>query len=117
MNATRDHTAPLFAKLNTLTLSDINKLQTGIFMFKLTKLLLPHSFASYFTTVNDMHHHNTRSGNNLYLPYTRTAYSMNTLRFYGPRLWNSIGEVLKSKSSVGGFKHSYKQFFISQYVT
>ena len=31
----RDHTAPLFARLGTLTVSDINKLHTGIFMYKL----------------------------------------------------------------------------------
>ena len=30
----RDHTAPLFARLGTLTVSDINKLHTGIFMYK-----------------------------------------------------------------------------------
>ena len=37
----QDYTTPLFAKLHTLTLTDINQLQTGIFnlMFKYNNLL------------------------------------------------------------------------------
>ena len=44
----RDHSAPLFYKLHTLTLSDINKFQIGIFMYRFTNNLLPRTF-SYFT--------------------------------------------------------------------
>lgn len=51
MSHPRDHTAPLFGKLHTLTLTDINKLKTGIFMFKFTNNLLPHTFSNYFLSV------------------------------------------------------------------
>ena len=83
----RAHTAPLFAQLNTL--SDINKLHTGIFMYKYSRNLLLSTFSCYFSSVQDLHSYSTRSCHNLLVPYTRTTYSMNTLRFYGPRLWKS----------------------------
>ena len=113
----REHTAPLFAQLNTLTLNDINKLHTGIFMYKYANNLLPTTFFSYFTFVKDIHDYSTRFRNNLYLPFTRTLYSSNTLRYYGPRLWNSIPEDFRKMSSVGRFKSSYKKSILSQYVT
>ncbi len=47
----REHTAPLFSKLNTLTLSDINTFQTAVFMYKYMHDLLPRSFSSYFSSV------------------------------------------------------------------
>ena len=91
----RAHTAPLFAQLNTLTLSDINKLHTGIFMYKYSINLLPSTFSCYFSYVQDLHSYSTRSCHNLLVPYTRTTYSMNTRRFYGPRLWNAIDEEIQ----------------------
>ena len=47
----RAHTAPLFAQLNILILKDINKLITGIFMYKCLNGVLP---------VHDTHKHHTR---------------------------------------------------------
>ena len=117
MSHRRDHTAPLFANLNTLTLTDINKLQTAIFMFKYTKNLLPHTFSNYFPSVSNTHLYNTRSCNNLYIPFARTSYTMNTLRYHGPRLWNSIDRRIRSQSSVGRFKASFKKHIVSHYVT
>ena len=113
----RDHSAPLFARLNTLTLSDINTLQTAMFLYKFINNLLPRTFSSYFTSVRSTHTYPTRSRNNLFLPFTRTSYSLNTLRFDGPRLWNSMDEAVKTQPSVGRFKSSYKTILISQYLT
>ena len=111
-----DHSAPLFAKLKTLTLSDINKLHTAIFMFKFTHNLLPRIFSSYFTSVQNTHTYSTRSRNNLFLPFTRTSFSINTLRYYGPRLWNSINEQVKAQTSVARFKSTFKGILISHYA-
>ena len=113
----RDHSAPLFARLCTLTITDINKLQTGIFMFKYTNNLLPRSFSTFFTSVHEVHDYSNRSRNNLFLPFTRTLYSSNTLRFTGPRLWNAISGNLRTMPSVGRFKIFYKRVLLSHYVT
>ena len=112
----RDHTAPLFARLNTLTLPDINKLHTGIFMYTYINNLLPRGFSSFFTAIHDIHSYCTRAHRNLFLPFTRTSYSINTLRFHGPRLWNSIDESVKNQPSVGSFKNSFKQHLVSSYL-
>ena len=113
----RDHTAPLFAKLRTLTILDINKLQIGIFMYKSCNNLLPDTFSSYFSSVRNIHHYHTRSLNNLYVPFTRTSFSMNSLRFYGPRLWNGLDPPIKSQSTVSRFKSHFKTHLLAQYVT
>ena len=42
---------------------------------------------------------------------------MNTIRFFGLRVWNAIDERIKSKRSVGLFKSSLKRAHISQYVS
>ena len=47
----REHSAPLFAQLHTLSIADINKLHTGIFMYKFTHNLLPQVFSSFCTSV------------------------------------------------------------------
>ena len=109
----RDHTAPLFLRLHTLTLTDIHKFHIGIFMYKFVNKLLPATFSSYFSAVHDVHCYNTRSRNNLYIPFSRTSYCIRTLRFQGTRLWNGLSEEIKSKSSVGGFKASFKSLLVS----
>ena len=92
-----------------------------MFLYKFINNLLPHTFSSYFTSVRSIHTYPTRSRNNLFLhvhvPVTRTSYSLNTLRFDGPRLWNSMDEAVKTQPSVGRFKSSYKTILISQYLT
>ena len=45
----------------------------------------------------------------------QTSYSMNTLRYYGPHLWNGVDQTLKTKLSVCWFKNSYEQYLIYQY--
>ena len=112
----REHSAPRFAQLHTLTIPDINKLYTGILMLKFINNLLPQAISYFFTSVQDTHSHSTRSCTNLYVPFTRT-YSMHTIRFFGPRVWNAIDECIESQRSVGHFKSSLKHALISQYVS
>ena len=87
------------------------KLHTGILMLKFINNLLPQVISSFFTSVQDTHNHSTRSYTNLYVPFTRTSYSMNTIRFFVPRVWKAIDERIKSQRS------SLKRALISQYVS
>ena len=115
----REHTAPLFAQLHSLALADINKLHTGIFMYKFTHNLLPTSFRSFFTFVRDTYGYSTISHNksHLYVPFTRSSFHVKTLRFFGPRLWNGLSQSIRSQSSVGRFKRAYKRALLSQDLT
>ena len=55
------HAAPIFKNLRVLTLWDINKFQTGCFMFKVNNSLLPsNSIGMYLKNMN-IHDHNTRN--------------------------------------------------------
>ena len=82
-----------FSQLNILTLKDINKLLTGIFMYKCVNGVLPRIFSSYFTSVHDTHKHHTRWHNNLFLPFTGTSYSIHTLRHYGLNLQSANSKL------------------------
>ena len=55
----REHSAPCFLQLHTFTIPDINKLHTGILMFKFINNLLPQVISSVFTSVQDTHSHST----------------------------------------------------------
>ena len=51
----RDHTNPLFVKLKTLKVDDINVLQTFIFMYRHKSNLLPVSFSIMFQPNSAVH--------------------------------------------------------------
>ena len=59
--------------------------------------LLP-SFKGLFSQVSFLHDHNTRtaSRNTYYIDHTRTNYGRSSLRFQGPKAWNSIEEKFKT---------------------
>ena len=99
------HTTELFKKFNLLKVMDIIKLYTAIFMHQFHNGILPKSFNNFFTPVCTRHQYNTRLASKLTfsLPQARTNYGLFNIRFSGPKLWNSIDEILKS-SSVVSFK-------------
>ena len=55
------HTAPIFKHLGILTLCNINKCQTGCFMYKVKNNLLPSNSISMFVHNMHIHDHNTRN--------------------------------------------------------
>ena len=65
-------------------------------MYKFSDNFLPSTFQSYFTSVINIHQYHTWS-HNFYAPFTRSSFSMTTLRFYGPRLWNALDPLIKSQ--------------------
>jgi hypothetical protein len=51
------HTQPLVSKYDIFSIFELNKLQTGLLMFKCMKMksLLPQTFQNYFTLNSDIH--------------------------------------------------------------
>ena len=47
----RAHTDPLFLNYNVLNVYDMNKLETGVFMYRHLKASLPDGFNNFFTKV------------------------------------------------------------------
>ena len=108
--------APLFKKLNLLTVYDINILQTCIFIYKYTFLpdSLPKPFDNFFTTNSQIHSHNTRQADNLHPPFSRTSHSQFALSYRGTQLWNVHLKTAKRSSSLTNFKCKLKSILIDQ---
>ena len=70
------------------------KLKTTIQIGKVMCLykndLLPDSFNDMFLLNCDVHSYNTRSKNSFRLPYCRTNVRKFSLRFQGPKIFNSL---------------------------
>ena len=100
-----EHTSPIFKSLKIVKCFDIVKLITSVFMYKFHRKLLPSIFSNFFTPVRNVHNYNTRlaSKSSFVLPSARTNYRIFSLKFQGPKTWNSIDESLKS-CSISAFK-------------
>jgi hypothetical protein len=111
------HTTPLFAQLNTLKLSDINKLQTGCFMYKAINNQLPSLFADYFTLNRNIHTYFTRQSHQIHKFGLKTSVRKSSIKHFGSSLWNSMPPYITSKPSISSFRLAYRKFLISAYVT
>ena len=91
---------------------DIVKFITSVFMYKFHRKLLPSIFSNFFTPVRNVHNYNTRlaSKSSFVLPSARTNYRIFSLKFQGPKTWNSIDESLKS-CSISAFKKTQKSLY------
>jgi len=107
---------PLFKQLHTLKLHDINKLQTGCFMYKIMNDNLPDLFNYNFILNQQVHNYNTRHSNNIHEIRCNTTTRKNTVRYLGTSLWNSLPLALKIKTSVSCFRYTYKKMLQSAYI-
>jgi hypothetical protein len=106
------HTQPLFSKYDILSIFELNKLQTGLLMFKCMKMksLLPQTFQNYFTLNSDIHHYNTRSATEIHIIQPRTNIRKFSFRYSGPHLWNSLPNYLTEIYSIFQFKNKFKYY-------
>ena len=102
------HTDPIFKRLRLLKVSDLNILQTAIFMFKLRQHLLPCHFNRMFTCNWQIHSHNTRNSENFHLTNPRTTQSSRSIRHRGPDIWHSLSKDTKQCSFLSTFKRKVK---------
>ena len=106
---------PLFVYLNILKLSDINKFQIALFMFKMKCHLLPLSCLQYVTVVNTQRSYITRQSNYFSMVGYRTVLRENSISIQGPRLWNSLPKSIQDIHNIAIFKHELVNFFCSAY--
>ena len=110
-----DHTPPLFARLNALTVFDLHKLSIASFMYRFHSKSLPENFSHYFVTARSIHNRVTRFSDS-YRPHGfKTNLAMNSIRRQGPILWNNICNSICNSPSHKVFKGAYKQSLISTY--
>ena len=94
----KDHTNPLFINLKIVKLHDLVFLLSATFMYNFHKHNLPDFFNSFFLDVP--HSHNTwlASNTSYFIPNIRTKYGKFNIRFFGPKIWNSINESFKMQN-------------------
>ena len=95
-----EHSSPLFRQLQIIKLADLVIYNVAVFMFKFHNKLLPSIFDSLFTQINKVHRYHTRNAakESYYLPHVRTNYGLFNIRFQGPKVWNSIDNLIKKNS-------------------
>ena len=115
-SAYNSHSSPLFARLNILTIHDVNKLQVGTFMYMCKNNLLPSFVKVNFSTNSVYHSYSTRRANDYHLPKVRTSIAQMNLNFNGPKVWNALPTDLKNCNSLPCFKRKYKKHLIKKYI-
>jgi len=100
----RASSTPLFKLLRVLNITDINKLQTALFMFKHKHNLIPLSCISYLSHSSEIRIHNTRNKADFVLDRFKSTVRELSISIRGPRLWNSLPDYLLDTRCVGLFK-------------
>ena len=106
----------IFKCLSILKLPDLVTLYVLIFIHKFHQQLLPSVFDNFFADVRDMHTYNTRfaAKHSYYFPKIRTNFGKFSIRYQGPKVWNSLEKNIKSYS-VSLFKKNMKQNLLDCY--
>ena len=114
----KSHSEPLFKSLNLLKLNDVIELQILSFVYQWSHRLLPPCFSEYFKFTSSVHSYSTRqsSNGNLYLASVNTTqYGLRSLKFTGPRLWNSLPTSLTTSNSLRIFCKTLKNSMLNCY--
>ena len=86
----REHTDPLFKKLDLLKFLDINKYLYSRFMFRCYRKNVPNWINNVLIPVHSIHNYNTRQTNHLYCSDIKTNLGMTKFSYRGPFIWNKI---------------------------
>ena len=111
----RSHTAPLFAKYNFLTITDMYTMELGVFMFKYSINDLPVAFKTFFSKRSDVHNYPTRHVNDFNITNNKKTFSDRAIRTNGPILWNLLPKNMKQSKSLKHFRTQFKQNIIQNY--
>jgi len=106
------HTFELFQQVRILNIVKINKLQTGIFMFRYIHKALPLNFKDYFTFLNEIHNYNTRTKENLCPVRFRTNYRKHSIKHSGPVTWNNLPWEIRSLKILASFKNALRMHLL-----
>ena len=107
------HTDVLFKEHGILKFFDIHFYQIGKFMYLFKKGLLPNYFRNMFTLASQLHSHYTRNCNLYYIPPCRTNIRNFSIRFQGPKFFNSLSPEIQNSESIRLFGKRLKKFLLS----
>ena len=105
-----DRATPYYAKLKILILQDLVKLGTAAFVYNYKSGQLPSTFRNYFTALNNIHVKPTRaiSSHNFFVPFFKTLKLYRSIKYQGPKIWNSFDLEIKKSKPLKTFKSRLK---------
>ena len=83
-------------------------------IFKFWNNWCPDCFNEIFCPVDDNGIATRCCDKKLKLPFRKTKLGMQSLSYVGPSTWNKLLNNLKTATSVNGFKHSMKKYFLKK---
>ena len=109
----RDHTFPLFTKLNILRLEEIHFYKIALSMFKVYHRMTPTVFSGLFIRNTEIHRYNTRQAEHFHVPQSRTNYMLRAISVKGVNVWNKIHVKVNHNCSFVSFKVALKRYIIN----
>ena len=109
------HTNPIFKELYLLKLEDIRILQISQLMFTVRNNSSLITLKDMFTLNNQIHSYNTRSSKSFHLPRTRTKLRQFSIKYQGPKTFNSLNSDIKESVNYSSFTKKLKSHLISKH--
>jgi len=106
-----EHTTPLFKRLNILKFHDLVKLNTASTMYKIFHNQMPENIQKFFELKK--YKYPQRQLNNFTTIFYRTKRRSQSLTVIGVKIWNELGNEVKSIASIVLFKRKMKQILFA----
>ena len=110
--------APIFQALKILKLEDTLHLNILNFVYKAINRLSPSCFHNYFQPNSTIHKIGTRQatrGDLFKSLKNTTLYGLQTIQYFGSKLWNTLPLFIRVASSVAVFRSKLKTHFLDSY--
>ena len=105
----------LFQNLHILSLQQINKFQTGVFVYNVTKGKYPQVLSDLFIQNSSIHSHYTRRHTNLHIIRCNSKMKEFSIKHHGVEVWNDTPPPIKNYS-LCMFKKHLKLYYINSQV-
>ena len=105
----------IYKRLRILKIEDVHKLYIGIYMYKIMRLGECPTLRSNLDLRYPEHTYDTRSRNNLVLPFPRVDSLRISYKYQCNQIWNQIPDHIKGKNSLASFKRALTNKFLDMY--
>ena len=106
----------LLTKFGWLSVRNLIKLDTAVFVYKEINNLHPEQSDSPFQMLDCLYSYNTRFviNNNLFIPRGKTKNFQKTVSFSGSKIWNEIPSEIRMAQTLHSFKDQLKKHLATQ---
>lgn len=107
-----DHISPILTELGWLRIKD----QYIFIIYYLIWKILNNKYPNWLWTlpnVNKITGSITRQGNKLYVPRTSLDTGGRSIKVCGPKLWNSLPDIIKDATSLTSFKSKLRTHLLN----